>query len=991
MFISFLFCVTAQAQHTTQGRDFWVSFGNNIADSPAGLTFQVRIVTVKAAKVTFTFTNLGTSSTVSLVAGSVYTRDLSVIERLAVYSNTSGKTNKSLHIESDEDISIYAINLVERSTDATAVLPVKSLGNSYYHMSYAPVSNAVDGYTLIAAENATNIYEDGIYKSTLNKGDVYSRYFMTDATGLHITADKPVACFTTNACTYIPAGVAACDCLFEQLFPETVWGVSYMVPATIRGKERVRVLASKDGTKITHIGGTVVYGSLDLDAGQYLEIEINKSDSKDGNGKSEDGCYIESNNPVAVASYLTGIEYDNLIFSGDPSMTWIPSLEQSVSELLLAPFVASGSSLLVEHHVLIVTLTENRNMTEISIGDDDYTPLSGGTWTDHISGYSFYSMPLNVADRGYRFRNPGGLTVLGYGLGYHESYYYLGGSATRKLNVAFYINGIHYQDLDGKEFCSDNLDINAVVKYSMHQKEGHLRWFIDGTEEIAARDILKWAKTFTEDTHTISMTVENEDSKIDTLTVTMTVKVRKTDVSDTTICRGQSIELKVNNPSDDLIYRWYNSADFSGFIKQGTVITSPLRSDTVFYLEAKTGTGCGIRDSIRVNLHPADLQIKDIEICDNFTAQPKVSSSDAVSLKWYSDTEFSDFITQEHSFETVKLRKDTVFYIEALYANTCVIRDSVKITVNSLPKLTVSDTSACAEIPVTFAVMSNAVSVGWYSDVAFYNHITQSVSHTVSLSADTVFYIEALSDKGCVARDSIKISVVQPPSVTAMDDRYLCYGEEVTLAILQSEGSVRWNVGTLTFKPESTQEYIVTASRPPCPDVGDTVKITLGDSLFISPRILPPYRPRTDYSAHLSSNAESPNYTLINGELPYGIALYSSGILSGISGENSLDAVFTVQLKDEHNCTVTQEFVLEKDFFIPRIFTPNGDGINDVFMPGYEVTVFDRLGVEIFSGNDGWDGTYKNKYVSPDIYFYTLKHKMETGKIKTYNGYIGIK
>jgi gliding motility-associated-like protein len=993
IFISLFYFATLNAQHTTQGRDFWVSFGNNVESSSVNLTFQIRIVTLKPAKVTFTFTNLGTSTPVDLVANSVYTRDLSEIERLAVYSDTDGKTNKSLHIESDEDISIYAINLIERSTDATAVLPLKSLGNSYYHVSYAPVfeSPYMDGYTVIATENDTKIYEDKTYKTILDRGDVYSQYFTEDATGRHITADKPIAYFTTNSCVFVPDDVYACDCLYEQLFPETVWGASYMVPATMRGKERVRVLASTDGTKITHTGGTVVDGSLSLDAGQYVEIEISRSDDKDENGKSCDGCYIESNNPVAVASYLTGLEYDNTIYAGDPAMTWIPSLEQSVSELLLAPFVASGSSLLSEHYVLIVTLTENRGITEMSIGNGDYTLLSDGSWTDHIAGYSFYSMPLTTADQSYRFRNPGGLTVMGYGLGERESYYYLGGSATRKLNVAFYINDIHYEDLNGKEFCSDNFEIKAVVKYNMHPDAGHLRWFIDGTEEIAARDLLQWKKTLAEETHTISMIAANEDNKMDTLSVLFAINVQNTEINDTTMCKGQSIELKVNNPTDKLTYRWYGDPDFSNFIKQGTVTSSPLKSDTVFYLEARSDIGCRIRDSIRVNIHPVDLQAGDIEICNNLTVTPKASSASAVSLKWYGDTGLSRFIAQANEFETGILKNDTVFYIETLYANGCIVKDSVKIAINPSPKLTVRDTSVCAETPTAFSVPSDAVSLDWYSDASFYKHIVQSFSHTVTLSADTVFYVEALSDKGCIIRDSMKVSVLQPPSVKAMEDRYLCYGEEITLSVLQSEGSVNWNVNALTFIPKSTQEYIVTASRPPCPDIHDNVIITLGDSLFIVPSVLPPYRPYTNYSILLTSNAESPDYSVFRGDLPPGLSLYGSGDLLGIPDESDVESVFTVLIKDKYNCTVTQDFVLERYFFIPRLFTPNGDGINDIFMQGYEIIVFDRLGIEIFKGNNGWDGTYKNKHVPQGIYFYSLNRILETGKIKTYNGYIGIK
>ncbi|MDR3246892.1 MAG: gliding motility-associated C-terminal domain-containing protein [Prevotellaceae bacterium] len=1055
--ILLFFCGVIQAQHTTQGRDFWVSFGSNGDNISTTLTFQVRIVTVKASNVTFTFTGLNTSSSIALSAGVVYTRNLSEAERLAVYSNTPGKSQKSLRIQSDEDISVYAINLVERSTDATAVLPVKSLGSSYYHLSYEPLYH--DEYILIATENATNVYDNGVWKSVLNEGEVYSQQFDFDATGRHITTDKPVAYFVTNACVNVPVGILACDCLYEQLFPETSWGTSFMAPTTIRGKERIRILAAKNGTTITHNGGTVVNGSLNLNEGQFVEIEIDKSDDK--------GCYIEANNPVAVISYLTGIEYDNVVYNGDPAMTWIPSIEQSVGELIVAPFIASGSSILSEHHILIVTSTNDKNLTEISIGNNPYSSLSGGYWTDHTSGYSFYSMPLTEANLSYRVRNPGGITVLGYGLGFRESYYYLGGSATRKLNAAFYINDIHYQDLDGKEFCSDNFDIKAVVKYAMHPEPGHIRWFIDGTEEITAQDLLQWTKTLTEDSHTISMIVKDEYGDPDTLTVIFTVDIQKIDVSDTIICKGQSIGLNVKNYSEKLTYRWYKDPLFSNLIQQGHSATSPLMTDTVFYVEALTSVGCSVRDSIVVKLYPVtDLTAGDVDVCNDFTAKLKASSSNAVSIKWYSDPDYSQLIVQAGSFETDKLNADTVFYVEALSANGCITRDTVavnvydaamddlsvcygatatvsapdadifsltwysdpdysnivshansfktsklkndtvfylealstkgciaknavNITVNPLPVLIVNDTSICAGTTV-FAPFSNAESLNWYSDANYSNLIIRRTSHTADLQADTVFYLDALSREGCSIKDSIKISVTLPPVVIAMEDQHLCYGEKITLAILQSEGSVSWDVEPITVKPESTREYTVTASRPPCPDARDNVRITVGDSLHIFPSGLPPYQPYANYFQQLNTNAQSADYTVVKGKLPTGLSLSHSGDFSGTPNGNELIYTFTVQVEDAHNCTASQEYVLEKDFYIPKVFTPNGDGINDFFMQGCEVVIFDRLGMEIFRGTNGWDGTCDNKSALRDIYFYTLTRKLKNGEVKVYNGYVGI-
>jgi gliding motility-associated-like protein len=54
----------------------------------------------------------------------------------------------------------------------------------------------------------------------------------------------------------------------------------------------------------------------------------------------------------------------------------------------------------------------------------------------------------------------------------------------------------------------------------------------------------------------------------------------------------------------------------------------------------------------------------------------------------------------------------------------------------------------------------------------------------------------------------------------------------------------------------------------------------------------------------------------------------------------------------------------------PTAFTPNGDGINDVFAEGYKVKIFNRLGVLLYEGDNGWDGTYKGRLVEPGVYLY---------------------
>ena len=74
--------------------------------------------------------------------------------------------------------------------------------------------------------------------------------------------------------------------------------------------------------------------------------------------------------------------------------------------------------------------------------------------------------------------------------------------------------------------------------------------------------------------------------------------------------------------------------------------------------------------------------------------------------------------------------------------------------------------------------------------------------------------------------------------------------------------------------------------------------------------------------------------------------------------------------------------------FIPNVFSPNGDGINDVFMPEIELIVFDRYGTTLYQGNVGWDGTYNGKLADPDTYFYLIRFTDRNKQEQTRKGYM---
>ena len=72
-----------------------------------------------------------------------------------------------------------------------------------------------------------------------------------------------------------------------------------------------------------------------------------------------------------------------------------------------------------------------------------------------------------------------------------------------------------------------------------------------------------------------------------------------------------------------------------------------------------------------------------------------------------------------------------------------------------------------------------------------------------------------------------------------------------------------------------------------------------------------------------------------------------------------------------------------------NVFTPNGDGVDDIFMKGWHIQVYNRNGILIYEGTEGWDGTYKGKPVSNDTYFYVLYVSGASG-VKTRTGFVTV-
>jgi len=76
--------------------------------------------------------------------------------------------------------------------------------------------------------------------------------------------------------------------------------------------------------------------------------------------------------------------------------------------------------------------------------------------------------------------------------------------------------------------------------------------------------------------------------------------------------------------------------------------------------------------------------------------------------------------------------------------------------------------------------------------------------------------------------------------------------------------------------------------------------------------------------------------------------------------------------------------------FVPNIFSPNGDGFNDVLrvrgkgIAELEFIIYDRWGEKVFETTDanvGWDGTYKGEPMNLAVFVYVIKGKFKNGDV----------
>lgn len=118
------------------------------------------------------------------------------------------------------------------------------------------------------------------------------------------------------------------------------------------------------------------------------------------------------------------------------------------------------------------------------------------------------------------------------------------------------------------------------------------------------------------------------------------------------------------------------------------------------------------------------------------------------------------------------------------------------------------------------------------------------------------------------------------------------------------------------------------------------------------------------------------------------------------------DIEYFCTVADRKECTTSARIrieVIKRNIWIPNVFSPNGDQINDLFYPHIDeesfnqikrFQIFDRWGNMIFERTSiapdqiqmGWDGSYQGEKVLPGVYVFVIQLEWKNGDIQIFKG-----
>ncbi len=232
-----------------------------------------------------------------------------------------------------------------------------------------------------------------------------------------------------------------------------------------------------------------------------------------------------------------------------------------------------------------------------------------------------------------------------------------------------------------------------------------------------------------------------------------------------------------------------------------------------------------------------------------------------------------------------------------------------------------------------------------------------------------IYYDNYLSSEGC---DSIKITnLLIQESYYVEIDTGICTGDSIFLENdYRKTPGVYLDIHLSIYDCDSIVQTLLSIIPVPNIDLGPDIMLNPGEELLLNPEYTFP-------AYYLWQDGSTDSLFVVHSTGAYYVSVYN------YCGTDSDTIIITYILYPDNDCNV----------ILPNAFTPDGDGLNDLFLPvfdcenpDYVLRIFDRWGKLIFESsenNTGWDGKIKNSIAKPGTYVWLLEYNHQgNGKFK---------
>jgi gliding motility-associated-like protein len=510
---------------------------------------------------------------------------------------------------------------------------------------------------------------------------------------------------------------------------------------------------------------------------------------------------------------------------------------------------------------------------------------------------------------------------------------------------------------------------------------------------------------------TYSVIVADTNGCADTLSVTITEPpqiVIDTTIYTHTTCNNNngSISPTYSGGSGSFNYLWSNN--------QGSPTINGL-APGIYTVTVTDGVGCTETASFTINPStvPVLVTSPDVTICEGqFTT---LTANGAVNYLWSPATGLSSTTSS-----TVNANPVTTTFYQVIGSDNfgCTDTGYISVTVNAVPVVAVTPTAiVICDGDTTPLIASGAATYTWSPAIGLSSTTGAQVDANPPIGTYT--YTVVGDVLGC--QDSATVTVLVNPMPQAGYTPLFTEGCTPVLVnfidaspVVPPGTSYHWNFGNNStsslqnpsFNYTQPGNYIVTLTLT-APGGCTSAFSDTAVKVYANPVAAFLIAPISSYIGKVVSFFDQTQPTPNTWNWDFGDGVGTS-IVQNPTYTYSDTGTFTVTLvvSTASMCVDSiSSTILIRDYefqlWVPNIFTPNGDGKNDLFfvqgigVTQFEMTIFDRWGLEVFHSDNwlnGWNGKMKNSgaELTNGIYVYTVKAWDSTNKVHHYVGKITI-